>query len=166
MIYLSNIKVLRENIGFTQAELSALSGISLSSLQNIECGKANPTFETLSAIFSVLGHELVLKPLTVDLSELAMLGIPFGEHQISGNLPQISTIGATVAKICQCLQLEPNERMREALEAWLLAVKSEFPRFFKKHLSRRLILDLLPRVITGRHIKLKRIATENIAKYL
>ena len=48
----------REKAGLSQRQLSQLSGITQCDISRIEGGVANPTLETLSKIFKVLGLEL------------------------------------------------------------------------------------------------------------
>lgn len=55
------IKERRETLKITQETLSDLSGVGLRTLKQLEGGKANPTFATLSELADVLGMELVLQ---------------------------------------------------------------------------------------------------------
>ena len=55
------IKERRETLKITQETLSDLSGVGLRTLKQLEGGKANPTFATLSELADVLGLELVLQ---------------------------------------------------------------------------------------------------------
>jgi predicted transcriptional regulator len=44
----------RKNLGMTQGELSALSRVSLATVQNIEAGRANPALGTVEKMCSAL----------------------------------------------------------------------------------------------------------------
>lgn len=55
------IKERRETLKITQETLADLSGVGLRTLKQLEGGKANPTFATLSELADVLGMELVLQ---------------------------------------------------------------------------------------------------------
>lgn len=55
------IKERRETLRITQETLADLSGVGLRTLKQLEGGKANPTFATLSELADVLGLELVLQ---------------------------------------------------------------------------------------------------------
>lgn len=45
---------LRKELGLSQEKLAAYAGIAVSTLRRIECGKSNPTLETLQAVAAVL----------------------------------------------------------------------------------------------------------------
>jgi DNA-binding XRE family transcriptional regulator len=52
------VKYIRKQRGITQQTLSDLSGVGSRTIKQIELGKANPTYETLSKALNVLGYEL------------------------------------------------------------------------------------------------------------
>lgn len=55
MIVLGNrLKTIRKSKGFTQGELSALSGVSVRHISNIEKGSMNPSFVVLYQLVSAL----------------------------------------------------------------------------------------------------------------
>lgn len=62
----TNIKALRLGKGWTQADLSKFSGVSVETIKRYENGKTNPTFENLSQIANALGVKV--KNLHDDLS--------------------------------------------------------------------------------------------------
>ena len=62
------IKERRETLKITQETLADLSGVGLRTLKQLEGGKANPTFATLSELADVLGMELVLQVKQLPLS--------------------------------------------------------------------------------------------------
>lgn len=51
----------REELDLTQQELSTRSGVNLRSINAIESGKANPSFETLNKLSHVLNLELLMR---------------------------------------------------------------------------------------------------------
>ena len=59
------IKDRRLLLGITQQDLADISGVALRTIKQIETGKGNPSFNTLSKISEVLGMsvELVIKNL-------------------------------------------------------------------------------------------------------
>lgn len=73
---LEKIRERRGSLGLTQSSLSERAGVSLATLQNLECGKGNPELKTLENIFGVLGLELVLKPKQQDMSRWSAFGLP------------------------------------------------------------------------------------------
>jgi transcriptional regulator with XRE-family HTH domain len=55
------LKERRIALAITQEQLAALSNIGLRTIKEIESGKGNPTFATLSKIADVLGMEIKLE---------------------------------------------------------------------------------------------------------
>lgn len=55
------LKTRRELLGVTQEHLAELSSVGLRTLKELESGKSNPTFETLTKLAEVLGMELKLE---------------------------------------------------------------------------------------------------------
>jgi transcriptional regulator with XRE-family HTH domain len=53
------VRELRKERGLTQIELAAKANVSHRALQDIETNKANPTFDTMSAVALALGVRLV-----------------------------------------------------------------------------------------------------------
>ena len=56
------IKARRERMKINQENLAACAGISTKLLSDIECGRANPTFETMDLVAAALGVELEERP--------------------------------------------------------------------------------------------------------
>lgn len=52
------IKERRNFLSITQKELAEISGVTLRKLVDIENGKANPTFVTITKLFDVLGLKI------------------------------------------------------------------------------------------------------------
>ncbi len=51
----------REALGLTQKELAEMSGVHLRSINNIEGGKANPSWDTLVKLAEVLKLEILVR---------------------------------------------------------------------------------------------------------
>jgi transcriptional regulator with XRE-family HTH domain len=54
----------RRELGYTQAKLSALSGINQSDISKIEHAEANPTLDTLATLATALELTLALEPIS------------------------------------------------------------------------------------------------------
>jgi transcriptional regulator with XRE-family HTH domain len=60
----------RRELGYTQAKLSALSGINQSDISKIEHAEANPTLDTLATLATALELTLALEPLSESVRTL------------------------------------------------------------------------------------------------
>lgn len=60
MDIVETLKQRRKELGITQEQLAEIADVGLRSLKAIECGKANPTLDTLSKLAVVLGMEVKL----------------------------------------------------------------------------------------------------------
>ena len=60
MDIVETLKQRRKELGITQEQLAEIAEVGLRSLKAIECGKANPTLDTLSKLASVMGMEVKL----------------------------------------------------------------------------------------------------------
>ncbi len=58
---ISILKERRLALSVTQEHLAELSGVGLRTIKEIESGKGNPTFDTLSKLADVLGMEIRLE---------------------------------------------------------------------------------------------------------
>lgn len=146
--------------------LATMSGVSLAFIQKIEGGKANPSLEVITKLLDQFGVSLELTLEPPDLSVLYALGVPIVAPKRSKLRPTKDIARSMLIKSCLYLRAHTDQRLQLAVEAWLLAIKMEFPNFFKKELASPLTKLFLPKEITEQHIKLKRIATETIAAYL
>jgi transcriptional regulator with XRE-family HTH domain len=61
MELLSRLKERRQELNLTQAEVSALAGVSLRTLKQIENCQGNPTLETIQKVANLLGLTLKLE---------------------------------------------------------------------------------------------------------
>ncbi|GEM_PF-6046474 len=106
-----------------------------------------------------------------DWDVLASLGLPItGKNNLNiekneDNLIHYLKMG------CQNLLDFPDEnspRMKESIESLLLAIKGHYPTIYKSKISKIkfIIENFTPKQITGRHLKLRRIALSTLGKYL
>ena len=166
------VKSVRTSLGYTQMELAYLSKVSLPSVQNIEANKANPSLETIGRLFNVLGLELNIGVKSSDWDTLSALGIPImAKTPPKSFKPSSDSLVRNLKTACLELlykkDIESRGRKKEVIEATLLAIRDHYPTFFKNKIqSSSLLLKFVPRDITGRHIKLRRLALARISSYL
>lgn len=171
-IYL-NLKSRRKELGLTQAQLSQISGISLPMVQLVESGEGNPSVNTLLKIFRPLGLELEIKEEGANWDLLALCGVPIyieTNYNISpSDKLLLSQLKEAVKELNKKKNIRDGEtlRKREALEAVLLTLKNHYPSFYKDKVSKnKIIRDFTPKEITERHIKLVRLSTPLLTRYL
>lgn len=166
------IKTRRRHLGLTQTELAMQSELSLPTIQNIEAARANPSWEVLSRLGNVLGLEATLQNRKPDWPLLARAGVPISEETEEINEMPIQLQDVVRELILATEQLgretgSDHERDKEAIQSYLLALKLHFPRRFEKAVSSiETLVKWMPKEISGRHIKLARIAKARIAQYL
>ncbi len=56
----SIVKERRQTLRISQLDLAEMAGVSIATVKSIECGKANPSLQTMESIAEVLGLELTL----------------------------------------------------------------------------------------------------------
>ncbi len=161
----------RLGLGFTQAEVARRSGVSLATLQNIEAGRANPAFSTLSKVL----HEIALTPrcqaVEPDWDALCRLGLPLSaarsSRTVRGSADRLIRELAPALTALSCDTVGETSREAEALQALLLALRLHFPDFFAARFSRSsLAWRMATRAPDGRVTKLYRIARAALAEYL
>jgi transcriptional regulator with XRE-family HTH domain len=163
------IAVARRRLGLTQRELARSSRVSLATIQNIEEKRGNPAASTLEKIAGALGLEVALCPLPVSWDKLARLGIPLSlPVKLRSRRPQPDELVSALKLAASHLSEMPGmAREREAVQAALLALRRQFPAFYRRHLERsQAIGSVFPVAITGRLVKLARLATSRFAEYL
>lgn len=157
-------------------ELAQRSQVSLPTIQNIEANRANPSLETLLALSTQLGLEFHLTPKPVDWDKLAFYGVPL-TGGISKKLSE-ALAGSPFNQMTPCLKaacielhsrpdLPDRPRKLEAIQAFLFALFSHYPALFKNDLSHtQSVTRLMPTTISGKLIKLRRIALARLGDYL
>jgi transcriptional regulator with XRE-family HTH domain len=162
----------RTLLGLTQVELASRSGVSLPTIQQLERGKSNPSWDTLEKLGRVLRFQAELRPPVINWEAWASLGVPLlakPQETPRTNAPSQmrSKLEALLDPTLIALSFEAKEREREAFEGFLLALALDYPETFQTLKKRhRLLEHFLPKELSGRHIKLKRIATSVLCTYL
>jgi len=160
----STVRKARRNLGYSQAELARHAGVGVATLQNIEGNRANPSINTLLAIFKVLGVGVRLeikKAAARDWDEMAFLGCPIkAQRDLAGAKP------ASRSVLCEILRgLDPvdfNGREAKAIAAWLVALRDHFPSVWIDTPARlrAWASNQVP------NLKLRRIALSRLAEFL
>ena len=165
------IRYTRRSLGISQTDLAVRAGVSLATLQNLEAGRANPSLSTLERLLEPLGLGLEVQPREADWEAVAALGLPLRGQGPRG-LPVdeaslLNHIHRAALDLARQPDLPDRERKSECLQALLLAIRSHFPSRYKRWFRRSpLIRDLLPNELSGRLIKLSRIARQPLAEIL
>jgi transcriptional regulator with XRE-family HTH domain len=160
----------RRALGLTQTELAHLSGVSLPTIQNLEKGRGNPSLSILEPIGRVLGIDLRFEIHKTDWSQLIAAGVPLmGQENVSHGQINLENMLCELRLACvevfENAQIDP--RNKEALSAFLIAIKSHYPAFYKKKLARCPAARELTSVeVTGRMIELKRLALARVSEIL
>ena len=167
------LKSRRTDLGLTQIELAFACGISLPTVQNIELGKANPSHEIVVRLLSRLGLFSQVRVVPCDWEKLSALGVPLfevtGRAKLkSGFKPNKEDLVLLVFAGLSELQLENfSGRKADALQSLLLAIKSHYPKFFRTHFVKsKLVQQCLAKNLSGRIIKLKRLALAKLGEFL
>ncbi len=160
----------RRALGVTQLELARLAEVSLATVQNIEAGRANASRSTLTRIGNQLGLRLMLEPIPADWQRLAVLGAPIQLAAPSLLPPSAAELRRELTRAAVQIETDPasvSARQRDALGALVLAIAHGYPSLFHSWFARApLMARLVPDDVTGRLIKLKRIAASTLAGYL
>lgn len=155
----------RKTVRLSQGAVAYLSKTSLPTIQNIESGKGNPSLSVLSSVAQVLGLEISIQSRKPDWDFLRSCGVPIqGMNESKNKKPEVDPL---VLETKLALQGPLSTREAEALTAFLLAIQIHYPTLYKKSFSKNpLALKALEQPITGRIIKLSRIARHSISEYL
>jgi len=163
----------RKRLGMTQEKLAGLADVSLATLQAIEAGSGNPSYDLTSRLLKALGLELGIQRKHIDWNQLAALGVPLSslspDHSVELR-PEERWI--LIKSACQELIERAHDielaRHREALQAFILAIKLHYPSLYKKNLEKsEVVQQILPKEMSGRIIKLYRLAKAGVeSKFL
>lgn len=151
----------RKQLGLTQAQLSKISEVSIPFIQLIERGQANPSLESTRSLLSQLGLKFEIQEQEPHWDDLSKIGVPIGtpDKHIRWNDTKSE---ALIRQAYVFVITHPQfSRERDALEAYLLAIRDHYPGKFRKfkNLERH-----LPKKYSGRIIKLRRIAIAYLAQ--
>ncbi len=166
---LTTIRQRLVELGISQQELADRSELSLATIQNIESRRANPSIGTIEQLARTLNLELILKSNSCDWDELCFLGAPMMGQSPTGHFS--TPTRERLIQLIRLASLDPeileNDRKKESLQSLLLAIHDHYPRIFKKYLSnQKFLYEIYPKEISGRLIKLRRIALAKISEYL
>ncbi|OGQ37143.1 MAG: hypothetical protein A3F16_01695 [Deltaproteobacteria bacterium RIFCSPHIGHO2_12_FULL_43_9] len=166
----ATIKNTRKSLGLSQIGLSKVSGVSLPTIQNMEAAKGNPTIGILESLLAPLGLKIQVQYGEIDWDLFVRFGLPMTSQKNVNTTLSPEMLINILRKYCAILNENRDEieqRKLEALQALLLAIKIQFPAYFRKNIqSSQIIASFVPLIITGRLIELKRIAEERLSKYL
>ena len=154
-------KIRREQQKLTQAELSQLSGVSIPMIQKLEYGDGNPSLNTMKKLSDALGFDIAIKERPVDWELICKAGVPltgYGEY-----LRPVNKI-SVIREVKKAWNKDLDLRHREALAAFILAIKRHYKLMWMKHfkdLPTKESEDFDP----NRMLKLSRIAISKIQDY-
>lgn len=157
----------RLDLGLTQPQLAQRAGLSLPAIQQIESGRGNPGLRTLLSLFSVLGIDAEVQVRTPNWGALAAFGVPLlVESDVRGASALSALEGAELLREAAAVT-DWDERQREALQATLSAIQSHYPSFFARELADHSgVMKLIGLPVTGRVIKLRRLALAKVCEVL
>ena len=158
----------RKERGYSQVQLSTYSGVSLPTIQNIEANKGNPSLEVLEKLAYALGLSIRLEPEHSDWNLLVVCGLPLlaTAPVLERPTPELLVRQILLAATELSHRTPADSRNAEAFFALLWAIKSSFPLFFERNLSRSPLIQRLFPKPSARLIRLRRIAIENLSRYL
>ena len=161
----------RRMLGLSQTGFAHAAGVSLATVQNAEAGRANPSLSTLTRLIRPLGLDLELRPTKADWGALVALGLPLAGESVTGVTRDADTLRRHVGRAAIELMEgtgEPGEdRRRDCLHALLRALNSHFPSVTRRWLAASPpVQAILQDELTGRVIKLARIARQTLSEYL
>lgn len=165
MLALSEIvRTARENHGYSQVRLAAISAVSLPTIQNVEAGKGNPSLEIIDKLTSALGLKIRIDKEPPNWPLLAMCGVPVHKDVKVEISP---TLNMLVSQLKLACAQELNGRETSAVQATLWAIASGYPSIYNSYFKQvPCIHRLYPHKISGPLIKLRRIALEILGTYL
>lgn len=158
------LRLARQQKKMTQMEVARRSQISLATIQNIEADRANPEWDTLSALFKTLQLKIEFHNSPLDWSKLATLGCPIlvDTKNHSANVTELkeTLISLDLSQHSE----EFEERQLQALVAWLSALRDHYPSLWK--LAPSATKKWLTETTTPLSIKLRRSALSQLGSYL
>ncbi|MCM0607107.1 MAG: helix-turn-helix domain-containing protein [Xanthomonadaceae bacterium] len=164
----AQIREQRKSMKLSQSALSSLSGVSVPMIQLIESEKGNPSIKTLVMILDSLHMKLVCKEEKFNWDRFARhTALLYEQGTVERAFCTEQTLVSCLIAAGETLAKEKDQRKKEALESTLLALELYYPDFYRQLLVESSALKKLCAFsISGRHIKLKRIALERLKDYL
>ena len=166
----ARLREARQDLGLTQAALAARAGVSLATVQNVEAGRANPSLATLRKVLAPLALDFGVRPQSVDWDVLAGIGVPLSRSRRAARGVDPAGLPGLVRRAARELAAGGGasagvERKREALQAYLLALRLHFPTTWRRvRHGRPEVGRMLPSRPSGRVIKLARVAVRRLAE--
>ena len=154
-------------MGISQLDCATKCGLSLAAIQKIESGHGNPSLKSLLRLVETLGVELSWKTKSVPWDTLIEFGLPLTEvgNSKKSKPPRPEHFAEVFRYACSEKVLE--SRHEEALQATVLAIESHYYNFFFKELKWHPgVQRLSKKAVTGRVVKLRRIALAGLSGYL
>jgi transcriptional regulator with XRE-family HTH domain len=148
----------------SQMEVARRSHISLATIQNIEAGRANPEWDTLSALLKALSLKIEVQSQPLDWLLLASLGCPLLMNSTHPTEPNRSDLVEFLATTDISLhKTQMDDRQTLALANWLWALRDHYPSLWEQthRVTRKWLETLQPA-----NIKLRRLALSRLATYL
>lgn len=113
----------------TQMEVARRSYISLATIQNLEAGRGNPSWDTLLTLFKILGLKIQLQPISLDWPLLIALGCPLLADKTSDELP--SPERERLINTVQFIDFSQHDsemeiREKQAVLSWLWALHDHY----------------------------------------
>jgi transcriptional regulator with XRE-family HTH domain len=165
------IKKRREALGYSQQKLAELSGLSIATIQNLEAGKGNPTFDVLEQISKVLNFKINFTSNTTNWDRLCDYGLSLVQEETKSKskrtIKELKELLISAAfEIRDSSALLDKERYSDAFSALLFGIKLHYPSFFKKNLQVPILIENLPLKLSGRQLKLYRYSKSILGEYL
>lgn len=167
----ATLRSARETLGMTQSELGRAAGVSLPTVQNLEGGRANPSLSTLEAVLGGLGLGLGIETRPADWDALCALGLPLTARRTRRLVPSedllVGHLRLAAVEISNGKHVRDRERKLDALHALVLAIRLHYPSLFRRRLAASpLLQDIAEREVSGRVVKLCRLARASLGEYL
>lgn len=162
----SHIRGLRLELNLTQSDLAEASGVSLPFIQRIEQDRVNPSYSIVTALLNALGQEISIVAKPIDWDFLAACGVAVMPSQTLALIPSQEQLVQALRHAFVHTSRMSDSRERMALEAWLLAVRDHFPKFLQMHFEKKFIAAHFPKVISGKHLKLRRMSLDRLKNIL
>jgi transcriptional regulator with XRE-family HTH domain len=118
------LKQARQSARLSQGQLAAISGVSLATIQNIEAGRANPAWVTLSALLKSLHLQVTFQSDLIE--DLVTFGCPMMAVGPRTTIPSRQRLIETLRSL-KMKHLRGCKRETGAIHAWLCAIRDHYP---------------------------------------
>jgi transcriptional regulator with XRE-family HTH domain len=160
-------------LGISQVSLAQNARVSLPTIQNLEAGKANLSWELLQRVLLALGMVWNFDEAEINWNLLAFQGLPItlkaDKREQRKNKVQFikDEFEMELRKAVIGLIQQPNAEAREwdALVAYLWALRDHFPSIYRRICGHLDIAPYLTPSKVGRLIKLRRLALSQMEAF-